>query len=74
MSDKEWAGSVETSKTFFFISEALTEKAAAQVVLPVPPLPPKKTYFLSNKAAIFNKIHTLPVAWYNPYRSHGAND
>ena len=43
MSDAEWAGSVETSRTRRPIRLAASAVAAAQVVLPTPPLPPKKS-------------------------------
>src|SRR5881409_844936 len=42
MSEVEWAGSVETSNTRRPARLAASAAAAAHVVLPTPPLPPKK--------------------------------
>ena len=48
MSEVECAGSVETSSTRRPIRLAASAVAAAQVVLPTPPLPPKKSTWRSS--------------------------
>src|SRR6185369_856252 len=48
LSEREWAGSVEKIRIFLVLSDLAraSAKAAAAVVLPTPPLPPKINTFL----------------------------
>src|SRR5262249_37646595 len=53
----EWAGSVETSNTFFPSRLAARAMADAHVVLPTPPLPPKKRMRFLRRSRISTAGH-----------------
>src|ERR1043166_1782860 len=61
LSDNECAGSVENTSTFCFglTCANASANAAAAVVLPTPPLPPKITIFLSTSIVIPDRLPNL---------------